>query len=47
MKYLKKIFWVIGTCLVLWLILRNPQYAIDAAKAVSMIMGEKPCICDE
>ena len=44
-KYLKQLVWFIGAFFVLWLILKDPQWALQAAEAVNLLSGEKICDC--
>ena len=44
-KHLKQIIWFIGACLVLWLIIREPQWALQAAESVNLLTGGATCNC--
>lgn len=46
MSKIKKGLWIIGTIVVFTVVLLYPQYALDAAKAVSLMIGEQQCTCD-
>lgn len=46
MKKIKTALWIVGSAAVLSVVVFKPQYALEAAKAVMLVIGERPCSCE-
>lgn len=46
MKKIRAGLWIAGVVVVLAVVLFKPQYALEAAKAVMLVIGENQCICE-
>lgn len=46
MKNIRKYLWIAGVLVVFTVAVIYPQYVLDAAKAIILIIGEDQCGCE-
>lgn len=46
MKKIRTVLWITGIIVVLAIVWFKPQYAVEAAKAVMLVIGENQCLCE-